>query len=74
MANPKPSRSEYTPEEMLVLASLRRSSKRTCKYCAWYVPKGTQKGCFPDGSYRKWLSPEEFSSGCDAFAAIEKGR
>jgi len=74
MAKSTSSGLEYTPEEMLVLASLRKSSKRTCRYCAWYVPKGTQKGCFPEGSYRKWLSPEEFSSGCDAFAAVDKSR
>ena len=67
-----PSAVEYTPEEMLVLASLRKSSKRTCRYCAFYVQKGNQRGCFPDGSYRKWLSPEEFESGCDRFAVKDK--
>ena len=72
MAKVSASGSDYTPEEMLVLATLRKSSKRTCRYCTWYVQKGTQKGCFPNGSYRKWLSPEEFSSGCDGFAAVEK--
>lgn len=64
---PKPQCDDYTKDEMLVLASLRRTSKRTCAYCAWYVPKGNQKGCFPLSKYRKWLSPEEFESGCDRF-------
>ncbi len=72
MANATPSRMEYTREEMLVLASLRRDTKRTCSYCAWYVKKGTQKGCFPNGDYRKWLSPEEFGSGCEEFEPREK--
>ena len=72
MTKTSASKSGYTREEMIVLASLRRSSKRTCRYCTWYVQKGTQKGCFPAGSYRKWLSPEEFSSGCDRFAPLEK--
>jgi len=63
---------EYTREELLVLASLRRSSKRTCRYCAWYVQKDGQRGCFPEGRYRKWLSPEESESGCDGFSAKEK--
>ncbi len=72
MAKPSPGESEYTREEMLVLATLRRGSKRTCRYCAWYVQKGAQKGCYPDGAYRKWLSPEEFGSGCDRFVKIEE--
>lgn len=72
MPRTNPSPGDYTPEELLVLATLRRSSKRTCRYCAWYVPKGSQRGCFPDGDYRKWLSPEEFESGCDGFAAKDK--
>jgi len=64
---------EYTREEMLVLASLRRSSNRTCMHCAYYLQRGRQRGCFPDGSYRKWLSPEEYELGCDRFKALEKG-
>lgn len=66
--NAKPrSESGYTAEEMLVLGSLRRSSGRTCRNCAWFTARGNQRGCFPDGKYRKWLSPEEFESGCDIF-------
>ncbi len=65
---------EYTREEKQVLASLRRDSRRTCRFCVSYVQKGGQRGCFPEGKYRKWLSPEEYSFGCDAFAPAQKGR
>lgn len=58
---------EYTREERIVLATLRRRSGRTCGSCAWYIPKGAQRGCYPDGKYRKWLSAEEYESGCDRF-------
>lgn len=64
---PRVSEDDYTPEEMIVLAKARRDSGRTCRCCAWYVARGTQKGCFPDGKYRKWLGPEEFDSGCYRF-------
>ncbi|MCX6658538.1 MAG: hypothetical protein NTY62_07655 [Euryarchaeota archaeon] len=64
--------SGYTAEEMLVLGSLRISSGRTCRNCAWYRARGTHRGCFPDGKYRKWLSPEEFESGCDMFLKREE--
>jgi hypothetical protein len=57
----------YTREEIIVLGSLRRGSGRTCKSCEWYSARGKNRGCFPEGKYRKWLSPEEFSSGCDMF-------
>ncbi len=60
---------EYTREEMLVLASLRKSSGRTCKDCAWFSAKGGHRGCFPLGKYRKWLSAEEYESGCDKFSS-----
>jgi hypothetical protein len=62
----------YTREELVVLASLRRSSGRTCRSCRWYTPKGRQRGCFPEGKYRKWLSPEEFASGCDRFTPLKE--
>lgn len=62
---------DYTREERIVLASLRRSSGRTCRSCRWYTPKGKQRGCFPEGRYRKWLSPEEFDSGCDRFMPVD---
>lgn len=62
----------YTREEMLVLSSLRRSSGRTCRSCKWCSAKGQQRGCFPEGKYRKWLSPEEYSSGCDRFAPAKE--
>jgi hypothetical protein len=62
----------YTPEEMIVLGSLRRSSGRTCRNCKWFMARGNHRGCFPDGKYRKWLSPEEFESGCDIFIKREK--
>jgi hypothetical protein len=59
---------EYTREERIVLAGMRRRSGRTCRFCAWYVPKGAQRGCYPEGKYRKWLSAEECESGCDRFS------
>jgi uncharacterized protein YodC (DUF2158 family) len=62
----------YTREEMLILATLRRSSGRTCRSCKWYSAKGQQRGCFPEGKYRKWLSPEEYSSGCDRFVSAKE--
>ncbi len=66
------SKDEYTKEELLVLANLRRGSGRTCVNCAWYVPKGKQRGCFPNGKYRKWLTAEECQAGCDAFEGKRK--
>jgi hypothetical protein len=66
------SEGDYTAEEMLVLGSLRRSSGRTCRNCEWFTARGDHRGCFPDGKYRKWLSPEEFESGCDTFLKREK--
>lgn len=62
----------YTRDEMLVLANLRRSSGRTCRNCEWYSAKGAHRGCFPEGKYRKWLGPEEYSSGCDRFKDARK--
>jgi len=65
---------EYTDEELIVLGQLRRSSGRICRNCEWYSDRGTHKGCFPDGKYRKWLSPEEFEAGCDIFLKrVKKG-
>jgi len=63
---------EYTREERIVLASLRRRSGRTCRSCEWYEARGRQRGCFPKGKYRKWLSPEEYESGCDSFEPSKK--
>jgi hypothetical protein len=31
--------------------------------------RGQQRGCFPEGKYRKFLSPDEYDSGCERFAA-----
>jgi hypothetical protein len=61
----------YTREELLVLASLRRTTGRTCRNCVWFVTRGKHRGCFPAGRYRKWLSLEEFDSGCDMFSKME---
>jgi hypothetical protein len=61
----------YTREELLVLASLRSTTGRTCRNCVWFVARGKHRGCFPAGRYRKWLSPEEFDSGCDMFSKME---
>jgi len=63
---------EYTPEELVVLASIRRCAGRTCRSCAWYVAKGGHKGCWPNGKYRKWLSQKEFESGCEIFSALSE--
>ena len=63
---------EYTRDELLVLAGLRRSSGRTCRNCAWFAMRGKHRGCFPQGKYRKWLSPEEYSSGCTLFDDVRK--
>lgn len=63
---------DYTPEEMLVLASIRKSTGRTCRRCKWYVAKGSQKGCYPNGKYRKWLSQIEYESGCDLFSPLSE--
>lgn len=63
---------EYTRDEMLLLASIRQGSGRTCEHCAWFSAKGTHKGCFPEGVYRKWLSPEEYRSGCAQFRDARK--
>jgi hypothetical protein len=62
---------DYTREEMVMLASLRRGSGRTCEYCEWFSVRGKQRGCFPNGEYRKWLSYEEYSSGCDTFLRLK---
>ena len=62
---------EYTPEERAVLATLRRSSGRTCANCKWLETRGKHKGCFPEGRYRKFLSKNEFESGCDEHVAKE---
>ena len=61
------SKIEYTKEEMIVLAQLRRSSGRVCRNCQWSSNRGKHRGCFPEGRYRKWLSPEEYEAGCDLF-------
>lgn len=58
---------EYTLEERKILASLRKSSGRTCGSCRWYSERGKHKGCFPHGKYRKFLSKAEFDAGCDLF-------
>jgi hypothetical protein len=62
---------EYTREERLVLASRRRSTGRTCRSCRWLSMRGQQRGCFPEGKYRKFLSSEEYDSGCELFAKKE---
>ena len=62
---------DYTPEERQMLASLRRSSGRTCRDCQWYSERGRHKGCFPHGKYRKFLSKSEYESGCDLFKPVE---
>jgi len=60
---------DYTLEERKILASLRKSTGRTCMRCEWYSERGSHRGCFPDGKYRKFLSASEFEAGCDSFKA-----
>ena len=62
----------YTPEEREMLARLRRSSGRTCKNCSWFSQRGSHRGCFPNGRYRKFLSASEFEAGCDSFQRKEQ--
>jgi hypothetical protein len=63
---------EYTKEELIVLARLRGRSGRTCRDCKWFRPKGKHRGCFPEEKYRKWLSEEEFNAGCELFSPAEE--
>lgn len=65
---------DYTPEERQVLASLRKSSGRTCHQCEWYSDRGKHRGCFPNGKYRKFLSQSEFDAGCERFLAKESSK
>lgn len=58
----------YTKDEQRFLAGLRRSSGRTCKRCKWLSMRGQQRGCFPEGNYRKFLSADEYESGCELFS------
>jgi hypothetical protein len=58
----------YTKDEQRFLAGLRRSSGRTCRRCKWLSMRGQQRGCFPEGKYRKFLSAEEYESGCERFS------
>ncbi len=60
---------DYTDEELQVLAKIRGARGRTCAHCAWFRSNGTQRGCYPEGAYRKWLSLREFEAGCDMFTA-----
>lgn len=63
---------DYTREELLVLASIRRDSGRTCRNCVWLSVRGRHRGCFPDGKYRKFLSEEEYDSGCPRFKPADE--
>lgn len=57
----------YTEDELRFLAALRASSGRTCRRCKWLSMRGQQRGCFPGGKYRKFLSDAEYGSGCEQF-------
>ena len=59
-----PEEGDYTREERLLLAPRRRETGRTCRSCRWLSMRGQQRGCFPGGKYRKFLSSEEYDSGC----------
>jgi hypothetical protein len=58
----------YTRDEQRFLAGLRRSGGRTCRRCKWLSMRGQQRGCFPEGKYRKFLSADEYESGCELFS------
>ncbi len=61
----------YTDDELRFLAGLRKTQGRTCRKCQWLTMRGQQRGCFPEGKYRKFLSGTEYESGCDMFAPRE---
>lgn len=62
----------YTEDERRFLSMLRRGSGRTCRRCRWLSMRGQQRGCFPEGKYRKFLSKTEYESGCDLFEARDE--
>lgn len=62
---------DYTEDERRFLAGLRMTSGRTCRRCKWLSMRGQQRGCFPEGKYRKFLSATEYDSGCELFAPRE---
>jgi hypothetical protein len=62
-----PQDQNYTKDEMEFLSELRRRDGRTCRHCSWLSVRGNQRGCFPDGKYRKFLSAKEYEAGCDSF-------
>ncbi|MGD9963372.1 MAG: hypothetical protein AB7S97_05680, partial [Thermoplasmata archaeon] len=62
---------DFTEDERRFLAGLRRTSGRTCRQCKWLSMRGQQRGCFPEGRYRKFLSAAEYDSGCELFAPRE---
>jgi hypothetical protein len=64
---------QYTEDELRFLATLRQTSGRTCRSCRWLSMRGQQRGCFPEGKYRKFLSGREYESGCDMFSPREEG-
>lgn len=66
-------RGSYTDDEVRFLATLRRRSERTCRHCRWLSMRGQQRGCFPQGKYRKFLSKTEYESGCDMFVPRDDG-
>ncbi|HIH01272.1 TPA: hypothetical protein HA259_04225 [Thermoplasmata archaeon] len=63
---------DFTEEERIILASLRKKTGRTCVSCRWFVEKGQHRGCYPDGKYRKFLSKSEFESGCDVYTSADE--
>ena len=62
---------DFTEDERRFLAGLRRTTGRTCRRCKWLSMRGQQRGCFPEGKYRKFLSAAEYESGCDMFGPRE---
>jgi hypothetical protein len=57
----------YTKDELAFLSEVRKRDGRTCRHCAWLSVRGNQRGCFPQGTYRKFLSAQEYEAGCLEF-------
>ena len=72
MHSQRSSSDDFTEEERIILASLRKKTGRTCVNCKWLVKKGQHRGCYPEGKYRKFLSKSEFESGCDGYASSDE--
>ncbi|MCU0858973.1 MAG: hypothetical protein MUE55_00045 [Thermoplasmata archaeon] len=69
-----PQDQDYTKDELAFLSELRRREGRTCRHCSWLSVRGNQRGCFPQGKYRKFLSNAEYESGCLQFVSRDSAK